>query len=65
MSPKAGELLQRGLRLFGREELAKRLGVPATRVDAWQAGLISVPDLKYLLLLDIMRQPPLVPGSSA
>ncbi|HEY7741255.1 MAG TPA: helix-turn-helix transcriptional regulator, partial [Steroidobacteraceae bacterium] len=43
-------LLQRAIELLGREQLAKRLGIPETMLDAWVRGDVTMPDGKLLVL---------------
>jgi hypothetical protein len=48
-------LLKRAAALIGPEELAMRLGVPGTLLDAWLRGLASMPDRKLLKLADVIE----------
>ena len=48
-------LLKRAAALIGAEELAVRLGVPGTLLDAWLRGLASMPDRKLLKLADVIE----------
>lgn len=45
----------RAAALIGPEELAVRLGVPGTLLDAWLRGLASMPDRKLLKLADVIE----------
>jgi len=45
-------LLDRAGTLLGREELARRLNIPAHLLEAWIAGDVTMPDGK---LLDLAR----------
>ena len=47
-------LLKKAAELFGRNDLALRLKVPATLLDAWIAGHGSMPDRKLALLADLL-----------
>lgn len=49
-------LLRQAANLLGREELAVRLGVPVTLLDAWSQGLASMPDRKLVLLAEVLDQ---------
>jgi len=46
------QLLERATTLWGREELARRLNVPSTLLEAWVRGDITMPDGK---LMDLAR----------
>lgn len=46
------QLLERAGKLVGRDELARRLNVPSTLLDAWVRGDITMPDGK---LMDLAR----------
>jgi hypothetical protein len=46
------QLLARGAKLLGREELAKRLNMPCSLLEAWLCGTATMPDGK---LLDLAR----------
>ena len=39
---------------LGRTELARRLNVPESLLEAWIAGLASMPDRKLLSLADLL-----------
>lgn len=48
-------ILQQATEVIGREQLAGRLGVPVTVLEAWQRGESSMPDgqlLKIAIMLD-------------
>lgn len=49
------QLLKRAAALIGEQELALRLGVPSTLLDAWLRGLASMPDRKLLKLADVIE----------
>lgn len=46
------QLLERGAKLLGPEELARRLNMPATVLEAWLCGTATMPDGK---LMDLAR----------
>jgi DNA-binding transcriptional regulator YdaS (Cro superfamily) len=46
--------VQLALAQFGREQLARRLGVPPHWIDHWAQGVLSVPDRKVELLIDLL-----------
>jgi hypothetical protein len=52
--PKATKqrLLREGVKLLGREEVARQLRVPLTRLNAWLRGRGSMPDRKIASLAD-------------
>jgi len=54
----AGPLVSRGLEIaskhIGMEELSKRLGVPETTIRAWMFGHATMPEHKFLRLVDIL-----------
>lgn len=47
-------LLQRASTLLGREELARRLGVPAELLEAWIAGDATMPDGQLMKLARVL-----------
>ncbi|HEU4352192.1 MAG TPA: hypothetical protein VFR66_10005 [Burkholderiales bacterium] len=47
-------LLRNAADLLGQEDLAVRLRVPTTLLDAWMRGLAAMPDRKLLLLADVL-----------
>jgi DNA-binding transcriptional regulator YdaS (Cro superfamily) len=48
------DLLRRAAALVGKEELASRLAVPPSLLDAWMSGHASMPDRKLLVLADLL-----------
>lgn len=46
------QLLERGAKLLGPEELARRLNMPAAVFKAWLCGTATMPDAK---LMDLAR----------
>ena len=46
------QLLERAGKLLGRDELARRLNVPSTLLEAWVRGDATMPDGK---LMDLAR----------
>jgi hypothetical protein len=54
MDKKKQRLLREAAQLVGREELAVRLKIAATELDAWMQGSISMPDRKLLALAGIL-----------
>jgi hypothetical protein len=56
-------MLQRAAeKLGGPEELARYLGASETRLRIWQRGLVAPPDEVFLLLVDLLQEPPPRPG---
>lgn len=49
-------LLHRAAELLGPQELAVRLKVPFTLLDAWMRGLATMPDRKLLALADLLEK---------
>jgi hypothetical protein len=49
-------LLRQAADLLGEDDLAVRLRVPATLLDAWMRGLAAMPDRKLLLLADVLNK---------
>ena len=47
-------LLQRASTLLGREELARRLGVPSELLEAWIAGDATMPDGQLMKLARVL-----------
>lgn len=47
-------LLRKAADLLGEDDLAARLRVPTTLLDAWMRGLAAMPDSKLLLLADVL-----------
>jgi transcriptional regulator with XRE-family HTH domain len=47
-------LLREAANMVGKEELARRMNVPVTLLDAWMRGLATMPDRKILPLADLM-----------
>ena len=51
-------LITKGLdiaeRHIGIEELSRRLAVPETTIRAWRFGHVTMPDAKFLQLVDIL-----------
>jgi hypothetical protein len=47
-------LLERASTLLGREELARRLGVPAQLLEAWIAGDATMPDGQLMRLARVL-----------
>jgi len=47
-------LLERASTLLGREELARRLGVPAHLLEAWIAGDATMPDGQLMKLARVL-----------
>jgi hypothetical protein len=56
--PKATKqrLLREGVKLLGREEVARKLRVPLTRLNAWLRGRGSMPERKIASLADRMLE---------
>jgi hypothetical protein len=48
------ELLRRAADLVGRDQLAVRLKVPASLLDAWISGTATMPDRRLTALADIL-----------
>ena len=49
-------LLEMAAKRIGRAELAKRLNVPESLLEAWMRGLASMPDRKLLALAELLDQ---------
>jgi hypothetical protein len=49
-------LLQRAMKLMGREQLAARLGIPEKLLDAWVRGDVTMPDGKLLVLAAVLDE---------
>jgi hypothetical protein len=47
-------LLLSAAEVMGRQELALRLRVPQLLLDAWINGHASIPDRKFLMMLDLL-----------
>lgn len=56
----ASPLVMRGLELvekrLGMDELSRRLGAPATTIRAWQFGHATMPEYKFLRLVDVLSE---------
>lgn len=56
----ASPLISRALEIaekhLGIEELSTRLGEPTTTVRAWRFGHATMPDHKFLTLVDILNE---------
>lgn len=50
------QLLRKAVALLGRDELARRVNVPVTLLDAWIRGHASMPDRKLVALADILQK---------
>ena len=48
-------LLKQAAKVVGHENLAKRLNVPASLLDAWIRGLATMPDRKLLPLAHLLE----------
>ena len=53
-SPKQ-RLLALAAQRLGRKELAQRLEVPESLLDAWMQGLASMPDARLAALADLIE----------
>jgi len=53
-------LVSRGLQIaekhLGMTELSVRLGSPATTIMAWRLGHVTMPEGKFLLMVDILME---------
>lgn len=49
-------LLQRAMELMGRDQLAARLGIAETLLDAWIRGDVTMPDGKLLVLAAVLDE---------
>jgi hypothetical protein len=47
-------LLAEAARRLGREELARRLKVPEALLDTWMNGHATMPERKFILLVDLL-----------
>ena len=56
----ASPLITRGLEIvekrLGMAELSVRLGSPVSSIRAWQNGHATMPELKFLQLVDMLTQ---------
>jgi len=56
----ASPLVMRGLEIadkkLGMDELSRRLQAPATTIRAWQFGHATMPEYKFLRLVDILTE---------
>lgn len=54
----ASPLISRGLeiaeRVLGMDELSRQLGAPDSTIRTWRMGHASMPDRKFLKLVDIL-----------
>jgi hypothetical protein len=50
------QLLRRAANLIGRDELAARLKIPESLLDAWISGHAALPDRKLVALADILDE---------
>lgn len=41
---------------LGMDELAQKLVAPPSAIEAWRAGLATMPDRKFLKLVDILNE---------
>jgi DNA-binding transcriptional regulator YdaS (Cro superfamily) len=48
------QLLERAGKLVGRDELARRLNVPSTLLEAWLRGDVTMPDGKLMQLARVL-----------
>lgn len=49
-------LLEMAAKRIGRAELAKRLNIPESLLEAWMGGHASMPDRKLLKLAELLDQ---------
>jgi hypothetical protein len=53
-------LVSRGLQIaekhLGLDELCRRLGAPSSSLVAWRLGHTSMPDAKFLILVDMLLE---------
>jgi hypothetical protein len=53
-------LIERGLEMaeqrLGMGELCKRLDSPSSSIEAWRLGHTTMPDGKFLLLVEVLMQ---------
>jgi hypothetical protein len=54
MHKKKQHLLQRAVQMFGKDELAARLRIPETLLDAWIRGDVTMPDGQLLRLAAVL-----------
>jgi hypothetical protein len=56
----ASPLISKGLEIaekyLGMEELCRRLGAPDSTIKAWRFGHATMPERKFLLLVDILME---------
>jgi hypothetical protein len=49
-------LLKQAAERVGRHELAVRLGSPVSLIEAWMQGMATMPDRKFLQLVDLLDE---------
>ena len=54
MHKKKQDLLRRAVQLFGKHELAARLRIPETLLEAWIRGDVTMPDGQLLALAAVL-----------
>lgn len=55
-SPLIERALQIAERRLGLEELSRRLVAPETTIRAWRLGYASMPEYKFLRLVDLLTE---------
>ncbi len=56
VSPLVTRALEVAEKRLGMEELATRLGAPDTLIQAWRFGHATIPEAKFLKLVDILTE---------
>jgi hypothetical protein len=49
-------MLKRAVERAGMDAVSKRLGAPASLIDDWIKGMATMPDRKFLALVDIIDE---------
>lgn len=50
------EALRRAVKLIGRDEMARNLGIDETLLTIWMAGHATIPERKFLLVIDVLHK---------
>jgi transcriptional regulator with XRE-family HTH domain len=47
-------IVERSIRIFGRSELARAIGVSESSLEEWKAGISPLPDAQLLKIADLL-----------